>query len=137
MSCAAAIANLDIMLEEDLPGKAREMGAYLRVELEAALGEHPNVGDIRGAGLFLGVEMVTDRETRASPEKAEVMAWMTDQMLERGIILRNDDRNDPTTQLCPPLVVTREECDRVVQVLAECFDGLGKKLGTVGTQHAV
>jgi len=137
VSCAAAIANLDIMLEEDLPGKAREMGAYLRVELEAALGEHPNVGDIRGAGLFLGVEMVTDRETRASPEKAEVMAWMTDQMLERGIILRNDDRNDPTTQLCPPLVVTREECDRVVQVLAECFDGLGKKLGTVGTQHAV
>ena len=108
----------------------------MRVELEAALGEHPNVGDIRGAGLFLGVEMVADRETRASPDKAEVLEWMSDQMLERGVILRNDGRNDPTTQLCPPLVVTKEECDTVVRVLAECFDGLGQKLGTVGTSFA-
>ncbi|MEX2314623.1 MAG: aminotransferase class III-fold pyridoxal phosphate-dependent enzyme, partial [Thermomicrobiales bacterium] len=58
VSCAAALANLDIMLEEDLPGKAKQMGAYLQGELQAALGEHPNVGDIRGAGLFLGIEMV-------------------------------------------------------------------------------
>ena len=58
--------------------------------------------------------------------------WLSDQMLERGLILRNDGRNDPTTQLCPPLVVTKEECDYVVNVLAECFDELGKKLGTVG-----
>lgn len=136
VSCAAAIANLDIMLEEDLPGRAKEMGAYLRVELEAALGEHPNVGDIRGVGLFLGIEMVADKKTKSSPAKADVLEWMSDQMLERGLILRNDGRNDPTTQLCPPLVVTRAECDYVVKVLAECFDGLGKKLGTVGAQIA-
>jgi len=135
VACAAAIANLDIMLEEDLPGRAKEMGAYLMGELQAALGEHPNVGDIRGAGLFLGVEMVADRKTKASPEKSDVLEWMSDRMLERGVILRNDGRNDPTTQLCPPLVVTREECDYVVNVLAEAFDDLGKRLGTIGTQH--
>jgi adenosylmethionine-8-amino-7-oxononanoate aminotransferase len=133
VSCAAALANLDIMLEEDLPGKAKQMGAYLQGELQAALGEHPNVGDIRGAGLFLGIEMVTDKATKASPDKADVLEWMSDKMLERGLILRNDGRNDPTTQLCPPLVATKEECDYVVNVLAECFDELGKKLGTVGT----
>jgi adenosylmethionine-8-amino-7-oxononanoate aminotransferase len=134
VSCAAAIANLDIMLEEDLPGKAKQMGAYLQGELQAALGEHPNVGDIRGAGLFLGIEMVADKRTKASPAKADVLEWMSDKMLERGLILRNDGRNDPTTQLCPPLVVTKEECDYVVNVLAECFDELGKRLGTVGTK---
>jgi adenosylmethionine-8-amino-7-oxononanoate aminotransferase len=136
VSCAAALANLEIFLEEDLPGKAKQMGAYLLGELQAALGEHPNVGDIRGAGLFLGVEMVADKQSKSSPEKADVLEWMSDQMLERGLILRNDGRNDPTTQLCPPLVVTREECDYVVNVLAECFDELGKKLGTVGTSIA-
>lgn len=136
VSCAAALANLDIFLEEDLPGKAKQMGAYLFGELQAALGEHPNVGDIRGAGLFLGVEMVADKATKASPDKADVLEWMSDQMLERGLILRNDGRNDPTTQLCPPLVVTKEECDYVVKVLAECFDELGRRLGTVGTVHA-
>lgn len=136
VSCAAALANLDIMLDEDLPGQAKQMGAYLQGELNAALGEHPNVGDIRGAGLFLGIEMVSDKETKASPAKADVLEWMSDRMMERGLILRNDGRNDPTTQLCPPLVATREECDYVVSVLAECFDELGKRLGTVGTSVA-
>ena len=137
VSCAAALANLDIMLEEDLPGRAKATGAYLRGELEAAIGDHPNVGDIRGAGLFLGVELVADRATKTSPRDKELLAWLTDQMRDGGLILRNDDRNDPTTQLCPPLVITIEECDRVVATLAACFDEFGRKLGTVGTAHPV
>jgi adenosylmethionine-8-amino-7-oxononanoate aminotransferase len=133
VSCAAALANLDIMLEEDLPGRAKRVGAYLRKELEAALGDHPNVGDIRGAGLFLGIELVANRKTKASPEDAGRLAWLTDRMRERGLIVRNDDRNDPTTQLCPPLVITEEECDRVVSILVESFDEFGRELGSVGS----
>ena len=136
VSCAAAIANLDIMLEEDLPARARETGAYLRAELELALGNHPNVGDIRGAGLFLGIELVSDKATKATFKDAALLEWLTDQMRERGLILRNDGRNDPTTQLCPPLVITREECDRVVAILVETITGLGQRLGSVGTSHA-
>jgi adenosylmethionine-8-amino-7-oxononanoate aminotransferase len=136
VSCAAAIANLDIMIEEDLPGRARDTGAYLRAELEAALGDHPNVGDIRGAGLFLGVELVTDKATKGTFKDAALLEWLTDQMRDRGLILRNDGRNDPTTQLCPPLVITREECDRVVAILVETITALGRRLGTVGTSHA-
>jgi adenosylmethionine-8-amino-7-oxononanoate aminotransferase len=133
---AAAIANLDIMLEEDLPGKAKSTGAYLRGQLESRLGDHPNVGDIRGAGLFLGIEVVADKATKESPEyDAEVLQWMTAQMRAQGLILRNDGRGDPTTQLCPPLVITKDECDRVVDVLENTFNGLGRKLGTVGTKH--
>ena len=135
VSCAAALANLDIMLEEDLPGKARETGAYLREALEATLGDHPNVGDIRGVGLFLGVELVANRDTKETFRDNALLAWLTDQMRERGLILRNDGRNDPTTQLCPPLVITRDECDRTVAILEETITELGRKLGTVGTVH--
>jgi adenosylmethionine-8-amino-7-oxononanoate aminotransferase len=137
VSCAAALANLDIMLEEDLPSRAKEMGAYLRGELESALGNHPNVGDIRGVGLFLGVELVKDRSTKEPPSEPELLSWLTDHMRDEGLILRNDDRGDPTTQLCPPLVITKDECDRVVDILHRSFDELGQKLGTVGTAHAV
>ncbi|MFN8592907.1 MAG: aminotransferase class III-fold pyridoxal phosphate-dependent enzyme [Thermomicrobiales bacterium] len=136
VACAAANANLDIMLEEDLPGQARETGAYLRQSLEAALGNHPNVGDIRGAGLFLGVELVADRATKETFRDNALLVWLTDQMRERGLILRNDSRNDPTTQLCPPLVITREECDRTVGILEETITELGRRLGTVGTLAA-
>lgn len=136
VSTAAALANLDIMLEEDLPGTAKATGAYLREQLETRLGGHPNVGDIRGAGLFLGVEVVADKATKESPPyDADVLQWMTEQMLEQGLILRNDGRGDPTTQLCPPLVITKEECDRTVDILEHTFNGLGRRIGTVGTPH--
>lgn len=136
VACAAALANLDIMLEEDLPGQAKATGAYLRAELESAFADHPNIGDIRGAGLFLGVELVVNRETRETlPSESDHLHWLTDKMKSRGLILRNDDRGEPTTQLCPPLIISREECDQVVKILAESFDELGKRLGTVGTAH--
>ncbi|MFM9105614.1 MAG: aspartate aminotransferase family protein [Chloroflexota bacterium] len=136
VACAAANANLDIMLEEDLPGRSAEMGAYLRSELEAALGTHPNVGDIRGAGLFLGIELVADRESKASFRNPALLAELTEDMRGRGFIVRSDSRNDPTTQLCPPLVITREEIDRSVTMLTETITTLGRKLGTIGSTFA-
>jgi 4-aminobutyrate aminotransferase-like enzyme len=53
-------------------------------------------------------------------------------MRNKGLILRNDSRNDPTTQLCPPLVITKEECDRTIDILDESITELGRKLGSVG-----
>jgi 2,2-dialkylglycine decarboxylase (pyruvate) len=100
------------------------------------LGNHPNVGDIRGAGLFLGVELVVDRSTKETFHDTALLGWLTEQMRERGLILRNDGRNDPTTQLCPPLVITRDECDRAVAILEETITELGRRLGTVGSFHA-
>ena len=138
VSCAAGIANLDIMLNEDMAGKAKRTGAYLRNQLESRLGDHPNVGDIRGAGLFLGVEMVMNKKTKETlPYDAEILQWLTNEMRAGGLILRNDGRGDPTTQLCPPLCITEEECDRVVDVLERSFTKLGEKLGTVGKQIPV
>jgi adenosylmethionine-8-amino-7-oxononanoate aminotransferase len=135
-SAAAAIANLDIFERENLPGRAAEMGAYLRKELEAALGDHPYVGDIRGVGLFQGVELVRDKRTRERSRDEGLMLWMTNELRRKGLLLRNDERIDPTTQLSPPLVITREECDRVVSTLRETIDTIGQRWGAIGTVHA-
>ena len=65
VAAAAALANLDIIERERLPERAHEMGEYLKSMLGAAIGQHPNVGEIRGRGLFIGIELVRDRESRS------------------------------------------------------------------------
>lgn len=129
-SCAAALANLDILRREELTDRSRTMGDYMLRELRAAVGEHPNVGEVRGMGLFMAVELVHDRQTRASLAEERLMGWLSEQLLSRGLICRADDRLEPVIQLAPPLIITQEEADRCVAVVAEVIHALGRKLGT-------
>src|SRR5690606_29180791 len=64
MACAAALAVQEVIERDDLLSNVRAMGAYLRARLEARFGNHAHVGDIRGRGLFLGLELVADRGTK-------------------------------------------------------------------------
>jgi len=134
-AAAAGLANLDIFLREDLAGRSKTMGAYLRSELEAALGDNPIVGDIRGVGLFQGVELVKDRATKETPNDHEAMVWLTDELRRKGIMLRVDERVDPTTQFSPPLIITKDEIDRMVLELTACITEIGRRWGKIGTAH--
>ncbi len=136
-SCAAALANLDIIEREHLLERSREMGNYLMRELEAAVGDHPNVGEVRGMGMFMAIELVRDRTTRESLAEERLMAWLSDQLKQRGLICRADDRLEPVIQLAPPLILTREEADRCVQIVAEVITALGRKLGSTPTMFAL
>ncbi len=129
-SCAAALANIAIIEREGLTERSRVMGDYLRRELDAAVGAHPNVGEIRGMGLFLAVELVRDRATRESLGEEKLMGWLSEQLKRRGLICRADDRLEPVIQLAPPLVITKEEADRCVAIVADTIHALGRKLGT-------
>ncbi|GAB4196679.1 MAG: aminotransferase class III-fold pyridoxal phosphate-dependent enzyme [Roseiflexaceae bacterium] len=129
-SCAAALANLDILEREGLNQRSREMGDYLQHELRAAIGSHPNVGDIRGMGLCVAVELVRDQATRAALDEPELMSWLSDQFKRRGLICRADDRLEPVIQLAPPLNIPQEDLDQVVATVAEVVHVLGSKLGT-------
>jgi len=135
-SAAAALANLAIMEREGLPERSRALGAYLLRELRAAVGEHPNVGEVRGMGMFMAVELVRDRATRESLAEEKLMVWVSDQLKRRGLICRADDRLEPVIQLAPPLVLSRDEADRCVAVVAEVVQALGRKLGTAPTLSA-
>jgi 4-aminobutyrate aminotransferase-like enzyme len=111
------------------------------MSLISASSSAPEEWMVRANSTCLGVRLpptFKDRATKETlPYDADLLNGMTDEMRRLGLIIRNDSRGDPTTQLCPPLVITREECDRVVDVLEQCFDKLGRDLGTVATRVAV
>ncbi|HNP74591.1 MAG TPA: aminotransferase class III-fold pyridoxal phosphate-dependent enzyme [Kouleothrix sp.] len=136
-SCAAALANLAILEREQLPARAATMGDYLMRELRAAVGEHPNVGDIRGMGLFIALELVRDRAGHQPLDEPNLMAWLSDQFKRRGLICRADDRLDPVIQLAPPLNIPHEDADKLVAIVADVIHALGRKLGTQPTMAAV
>lgn len=128
VAAAAALANIAILERENLAEQAAQKGEYLRAELHKALDRHPSIGDIRGAGLFVGLEFVTDKATRAPMAGGPKMGWLSDQLLKRGLICRCDDRLDPVIQLSPPLVITRQELDQIVGTIEEVVGALEEEL---------
>jgi adenosylmethionine-8-amino-7-oxononanoate aminotransferase len=128
VSAAAALANLAILEREQLCNRSQLSGEYLMGQLKEALDASAIVGDIRGLGLFIGIELVKDRRTRESLHGEANVGWLSDQLLQHGVICRADDRLDPVIQLSPPLVISKEEMDRVVAVLAKVIGELEKRM---------
>jgi adenosylmethionine-8-amino-7-oxononanoate aminotransferase len=120
VSCAVAMANLDIFDKEDLLTHVREHEGELRAGLES-LADIPIVGDIRGAGYFHAIELVKDRDTRESftDEESESLlrGFLSGRLFEAGLICRTDDRGDPVVQLSPPLVCGPEQFDQICSTL--------------------
>ncbi|GAB4109742.1 MAG: aminotransferase class III-fold pyridoxal phosphate-dependent enzyme [Roseiflexaceae bacterium] len=129
-ACAAALANLAIIEREQLGERSKQMGDYMLRELKAAIGDHPNIGDIRGKGLFLALELVTDRQSKQPLEEPNLMAWLSDQFKRRGLICRADDRLDPVIQLAPPLNIPQSDADQVIAIVSDVIHALGRRLGT-------
>ncbi len=107
VSCAVALANLEIFEKEDICGHVRNNEDAFRTALED-LTDLPIVGDVRGAGYFYAIELVKDRATRESFSDAErehlLRGFFSNRLLELGLICRADDRGEPVIQLSPPLI---------------------------------
>ena len=117
VGCAVALAMLDIVEGEDFPGQAAAKGKRLLDGLSRALGDHPNVGDVRGLGLMCGIEFVQDRATKAPFDAAEkVGPRIHSAGVERGLFSRT--RGD-VYQLAPPIVTSEDSIDRCVEIIAE------------------
>ena len=118
--CAAAgVANLKLIDDLNLVSNAAEVGRYLNASMKEALGDHPNVGDIRGEGLLCAVEYVADKAD-ATPldPAAKVGAAISAAMLERGVIARAMPQGD-ITGFAPPFCITRAEVETVVAATAD------------------
>ena len=118
LACAAANANLDIVVREDLPGNAARVGAYLLEQL-AAFDRYPMVGDIRGKGLMAALELVHDRASRQplmlhEPPAQELIRAAR----QEGAIIRIQGNR---LILSPPLVFTREHVDAMTAILHKAF----------------
>ena len=115
--CAAAALTTIALLEEELVENAARMGAYLRERMRDWPARFPNVGDVRGLGLMIGVELVRDQRTK---EKAPALRdKVTHLAFERGLLVLG--AGDNTIRLCPPLVVSRDQCDCAIETLEECM----------------
>lgn len=115
LCAAAAVANLELIDEMDLVRNAGETGTYFRERLADALGDHPNVGEVRGDGMLAAVELVRDRDDRVFFDASEKIGpKVAAALLERGVIGRAMPQGD-ILGFAPPLCLTREEADVVVE----------------------
>jgi taurine-pyruvate aminotransferase len=122
VAAAVASRNIEILLSERLAERAAETGRYLLDGLRADL-THSWVGDVRGKGLLIGVELVLDRQTKAPISPAQ-MQGVIDFCREQGVIVGRSvagRRYSNTITLAPPLVLTRSEADRIVDVLGRAI----------------
>jgi adenosylmethionine-8-amino-7-oxononanoate aminotransferase len=120
VSCAVALANLDLFERENLVGHVRDNAGAFRATLEK-LYDLPIVGDVRGEGYFYGIELVKDRTTREtfSAEESErlIRGFLSGRLFEAGLYCRADDRGDPVIQLSPALTATQQQFDEIEQIL--------------------
>ncbi|MCI0605719.1 aminotransferase class III-fold pyridoxal phosphate-dependent enzyme [bacterium] len=115
VSCAIGLSVLDVMEEENLQAHALETGGYLKAGLQSLTQKHALIGDVRGLGLFLGIEFVKDRTTLTpAPQEA---SYIVERMKERGILLSTDGAYHNVIKIKPPMVFTREDADWLVQNL--------------------
>ena len=112
VSMAAGMAVMDVIEREGLMGNAQRVGAYLRDRLRELASKHPLIGDVRGAGLFVGVELVTDREAK-TPATAETVR-VVNGMRERGVLLSGTGEHANILKIRPPLVFTEGNADLLV-----------------------
>jgi hypothetical protein len=120
VSCAVAMANLDVFEKENLLGNVRSNEGAFRSTLEK-LTDLPIVGDVRGDGYFYGIELVKDKSTRLTFDDDEserlLRGFLSHALFDAGLICRADDRGDPVIQLSPPLICTQEHFDEMEQIL--------------------
>lgn len=125
VACAAGLATLHILQKERLVENAANLGPKLGQMLEDALGNHPNVGDIRGRGLFWGIELVQDKSSKEPFPVARRLAWeIWQRAFDKGLIVYYsqgcaDGQNGDLIMLGPPLIVTEPQLAEMVGILAE------------------
>jgi 4-aminobutyrate aminotransferase/(S)-3-amino-2-methylpropionate transaminase len=116
---AAALKVIEVLERDRIPERAARMGALLTRGLRALQAEYPQIGDVRGPGLFIGVELVKDPVTR-EPAPAETKR-IAEAALERGVILGIASALPNVLKLKPPLVIEEAEVATVLGVLADCL----------------
>ena len=123
-STAVSLRNIDILETERLPERAAQMGAYLMAEL-SPLRDHPYVGDLRGKGMLLGIELVADQQTK-EPLAGEKVGAIVAYCMNQGVIIGRNTNTVPGYSnvliIAPPLVLTLADADVLVTTLRQALD---------------
>ena len=132
VSIAAALATIDILEREGI-ANAATVGEQMLSRLRTWTGKHANVGDVRGRGLMIGIELVKDQQTR---EAAPLLRdRVVDLAFERGLLILGCGEN--TIRLAPPLIVKPQEADVAMDILEECLAVAAKEMSPESELAAV
>lgn len=127
VSCAIGAAVLDVLEDEGLQQNARKVGDYLLERFREMQTKHPLIGEARGAGLYLGIELVLDPETKkAAPEHA---AYVVERMKEKGILISTDGPLHNVLKIKPPMVFHENNARQLCQALSEILQETGLRNG--------
>jgi adenosylmethionine-8-amino-7-oxononanoate aminotransferase len=127
-ACAAALEAQRVIEEEDLLSNVQARGEQLRAALREWLGDHPHVGDIRGRGLFIGVELVRDRPSKTPFEpQRKLHAAIKHEAMARGLMVYPmggtiDGKAGDHVLLAPPFICTASDIGRIVERLRDAID---------------
>ncbi|TKB07792.1 aspartate aminotransferase family protein [Desulforhopalus sp. IMCC35007] len=128
-SAAAGMANIKVIEDDNLVENSRIVGDYFLEQLKEKLGSHKNVGDIRGVGLFAGVELVVDRGTKEAMSE-KTLAEIVGHCMKNGVIIGRTNRSLPklnnTLTFCPALIATKADIDQIVK---STMEGMAAVLG--------
>lgn len=119
LACAAALANLDIVVKEDLAGNAGLVGGYFIEKLKDLAKRQKHVGEARGKGLMIGVELVADKKTKRRFEDSDLFGhYVARRCRDNGVLIRNVY---DTFIISPPLTLAKSHVDRIVEVMDEAL----------------
>jgi 2,2-dialkylglycine decarboxylase (pyruvate) len=116
LACAAGIASLDVIEGEDMPARAREIGARFKAHLDTLAQRYEQIGDVRGRGLLLGIELVEERHSRRPAEPLGRRVYK--HCFDRGLIF-SQRRGGSVLRFVPPM--TPDQLDRAAQLLDDAF----------------
>ena len=117
VGCAAALATLDATYEANLADNAKDVGSYLIARLKGLQEKHEIIGEVRGVGLMMSLDLVSDRSTKA-PIAKELVGPISDHAWEAGVMVRVSGN---IIIMSPPLILTKEEADKIVDGLDYAF----------------
>ena len=115
VSCAAGLANIQFLQDEKLPARAAVSGEYAMQKLREIQKQNPLIGEVRGLGLMIGVELVQDE--KLTPANAEAEA-VRDALLRQGVLIGVGGVYGNVVRFQPPLTITREQIDRAIDTIA-------------------
>jgi 4-aminobutyrate aminotransferase len=122
--CAAGVATVDVIKKEKLVRNSERLGRYMKKRFEEMMGKHRLIGDVRGKGLFIGVELVKDRRTKEpAPNEARLVTYRA---WQNGLIFIIDGTYGNNIEISPPLTITRAQLDAGLHIFEEAIRDVEK-----------
>jgi adenosylmethionine-8-amino-7-oxononanoate aminotransferase len=134
VACAAGLATIRYLQQNDLLSRCREMGECLHSELASRIAGHPLVGNICGRGLLAGIEFVKDKNTRAPfPREWRVVELINAMALAHGLVVWSNighvnGKDGDLILLAPPFIITREQVQEIVAILSRILNAVAEEL---------